>query len=166
MLPAKFLVNWPFGSGEEVKNKFSRWLSWQPSSISDWNDFSYFWSTSHSNAIRLSVREKKRKIDFQDGGHGGHLGFPIGMILTIFNLQVTPMPATKVRVNWPVGSGEEVKDRFSYWPPWQPPWISDLNDFSYVWATSHPDVSYQVSSQVTFRFRRRSENRFSRWPPS
>ena len=37
----------------------------------------------------LSVQEKKRKIDFQDGGHGGHLGFPIGMILAIFDLQVT-----------------------------------------------------------------------------
>ena len=30
-----------------------------------------------------------RKIDFQVGGHCGHLGFPIGMILAIFYLQVT-----------------------------------------------------------------------------
>ena len=30
-----------------------------------------------------SVQEKKRKIDFQDGGHGSHLGFQIGMILAI-----------------------------------------------------------------------------------
>ena len=42
----------------------------------------------------LSVQEKKRKIDFQDGCHGGHLGFPIGMILAIFDLQVTPMLAS------------------------------------------------------------------------
>ena len=28
--------------------------------------------------------EKKRKLDFQDGRHGGHLGFPIGTILAIF----------------------------------------------------------------------------------
>ena len=35
--------------------------------------------------------EKKRKLDFQDGGHGGHLGFPIGTILAIFDLQVTLM---------------------------------------------------------------------------
>ena len=34
----------------------------------------------------LSVQEKKQKIDFQDGCHGGHLGFPIGMILAIFDL--------------------------------------------------------------------------------
>ena len=42
-------------------------------------------------SIGLSVQEKKRKIDFQDGGHGGHLGFPIGTILATFDLQVTLM---------------------------------------------------------------------------
>ena len=31
MLPSKFGVNWPFGAGEEAKNRFSRWLPWQPS---------------------------------------------------------------------------------------------------------------------------------------
>ena len=36
-----------------------------------------------------------RKIDFQDGCHGGHLGYPIGTILAIFDLQVTPMSPTK-----------------------------------------------------------------------
>ena len=60
MLPTKFGVNWPFGSGEKNENYF-----------------------------------------FQDGGHGSHLGFPIGMILVIFVLQVTPMLPTKYRVNWP-----------------------------------------------------------------
>ena len=39
MLPTKFRVIWPFGSGEEAKNRFSRWLPWQPSWISYWNDF-------------------------------------------------------------------------------------------------------------------------------
>ena len=37
-------------------------------------------------SIGLLVQEKKQKIDFQDGCHGGHLGFPIGMILAIFDL--------------------------------------------------------------------------------
>ena len=49
MLPLKFQVNWPFGSGE-VKNRFSRWRPswisdcerWWPSWISDQNDMSYF----------------------------------------------------------------------------------------------------------------------------
>ena len=50
MLPRKFGVNWPFSSGGEAKNRFSRWLSWRPTWISDWNDFSYFWSISHPDA--------------------------------------------------------------------------------------------------------------------
>ena len=96
-------------------------------------------------AIGLSVQEKKRKIDFQDGSHGGHLGFTIGMILPIVDLQVTPMLP---------GSGEEAKNRFSIW---QPSWISDRHDFSYFLSTSHPDASYQVWSQLAFRFRRSSK---------
>ena len=31
-------------------------------------------------SIVLSVQEKKQKIDFQDCGNGGHLGFPIRKI--------------------------------------------------------------------------------------
>ena len=77
----------------------------------------------------LSVQEKKRKIDFQDGGY---VVFPISMILAIFDLQVTPMLPSKFGVNWPFGSGEEVKNRFSRWPPWRPSWISDRHDFSYT----------------------------------
>ena len=32
---------------------------------------------------------EETKIDFQDGCHGSHLGFPIKMTLAIFDLQVT-----------------------------------------------------------------------------
>ena len=78
-------------------------------------------------SIGLSVQEKKRKIDFQDGCHGGHLGFPISMILAIFDLQVTLMLLSKFGVNWPFCSGEEAKNRFSRW--WSS-WISDQHDFS------------------------------------
>ena len=34
--------------------------------------------------VNWQFQEKKRKINFQNGGHGGHLGFPIGTILTMF----------------------------------------------------------------------------------
>ena len=54
----------------------------------------------------LSVQEKKRKINFQDGCHGGHFGFPIGTILAIFDLQVVPMLPTAFGVNWLLGLGE------------------------------------------------------------
>ena len=50
---------------------------------------------SSFESIGLSVQEKKRKIDFQDGGH---LEFPIGTIVAIFDLQVT-----KFQVNWTRG---------------------------------------------------------------
>ena len=145
MLPSNFRVNWPFDSGEEAKNRFSSWLPRQPSWISDPNDFSYF-----------------------------------------FYQQITPMLPTKFRVNWPFSSGEEAKNRFSRWPPWWrswiptrkilatfdlqvtlmlptkfhvswPSWTSDQNHFSYFWSTSHPYVSYEISSQLAFQFRRRSE---------
>ena len=62
--------------------------------------------------IGLLVQEKERKIDFPDSGHGGYLGFRIGTILAIFDLQVTPMFPTKFQVNSPFGSGEEAKNRF------------------------------------------------------
>ena len=42
MFPTKFQVNWPFGSGEEAKNIFSRWPRRQLCLISDQNDFSNF----------------------------------------------------------------------------------------------------------------------------
>ena len=79
---------------------------------------------SSFGSIGLLVQKKKRKIDFQDGPNGGHLGFSIGTILAIFDQQVTLM----LRVNWPFGSGEEAKNRFS---PLQPSRIPDWNDFIY-----------------------------------
>ena len=56
---------------------------------------------------------EKAKIDFQDGHHGGHLGFMISTILAIFDvIHVTPMLPSKFGVNWPFGSGEEAKIDF------------------------------------------------------
>ena len=63
-------------------------------------------------SIGLLVREKKGKIDFQDGCHGGHLGFTIGTILADFDLQVTSILPTKFQVKWHFVSGEEAKIDF------------------------------------------------------
>ena len=67
------------------------------------------------------------------------------------DLQVTLILPINFPVNRPICS-KEVQNRFSRWPSW----ISDQNRFSYFWSTSHPDTSYQVSSKLAFRFRRRS----------
>ena len=93
---------------------------------------------------------------FEQTLNGSQLGITIGTILAIFDLRVTPMLPTKFRVNWPFSSGEEAKNRFSRWLPWRPSWISDWHNFSYFWSTSHPNVSYDVWSQLAFRCRRRS----------
>ena len=47
----------------------------------------------------------QREIDFQNGHHGGHLGFSMGKILAMFDLEVSPMLPTKFQVNWPSGVG-------------------------------------------------------------
>ena len=93
MLPSKFGVNWPFGSGKEAKIDFQDGchgghLGFPIGTILaifDLHVTRCFLASLES--IGLSVQEKKRKIDFQDGGH---LAFPIGTILAIFDLQVTP----------------------------------------------------------------------------
>ena len=120
---------------------------------------SYFRSTSHPNASyqvlsQLTFQFRRRS---ENGCHGGHLGFLMGTILAILDLQVTLMLPTKFKVNKQFGSGEEVKNRFSRWQPWRPSWISNRNNFSHFCSISHPDVSYQVSSQLAFGFRRRGE---------
>ena len=63
---------------------------------------------------------EEAKNRFVDDGHSSHLGFPIGTILAIFDIQVTLMLPNKLQVNWPFGSREEAKNRFSKWTPRRP----------------------------------------------
>ena len=65
-----------------------------------------------------------KSLDFLDGDH---LGFPIKTTLAIFDLLVVLILPTKFQVNWPLGSGEEAKNRFSRWRPSS---IFDRNGFS------------------------------------
>ena len=55
IFPTKFRVTWPFGSGDEGQNRFSRLRHWRPSWISDQSNFSYFLSSNKK------VREKSRE---------------------------------------------------------------------------------------------------------
>ena len=84
----EYQINLPFGSGEEVQNRFPKQRPCQPAWISDRNDFTAFYLNQPDASyqvwlICLSVQDKKRKINFQDGSHGNHRGFPIRMILAI-----------------------------------------------------------------------------------
>ena len=113
----------------------------------------------------LSVQEKKRKIDFQDGGHGGHLGFPIGTILAIFDVQVTLMLPSKFGVKWLFGS-EEVKNRFQDG--------GHGGHLGFPISTILTIFDLQVTLMVPSKFGvnwpfgsgEEAKNRFSRWRPS
>ena len=65
---------------------------------------------------------------------GSHLRFPIRMILATVDLQVTSILSMNLA-------------------------ILDFrsNNLSYFRSTSHPNASYQVSIQMAFQFRRKSE---------
>ena len=108
--------------------------------------------------IGLSVQEKRFNAYFQDDTRGGHLGYPIRKILATFGLQDTSILQMKFWVNWVFlfRRNKQTKKK-SIWLLWQPIGISDQNDFSQFWFTSLPDTSNQVSSQLVFRFRRKSD---------
>ena len=94
-------------------------------------------------------------MDFQDGR--GHLGFPIGTILAIFDLQFTPMHPTKFQVNWPLGLGEEAKK-------------IDFQDLGFLIGTILAIFDLQVTSMLSTKFQvnwpfgsgEEAQNRFSR----
>ena len=137
-----------------------------------WNNFSYFWSTSHPDAsyqvssqLAFWFGRRRGKTDFHDGHHGSHLGFRIGTVLAIFDLEVTPMLPTEFQVNWPFGSGEKAKNRFSRWPPWQPYWISDQTDFSYFYLQVTLMLPTEFQVNWPFGSGEEAKSRFARWPP-
>ena len=45
-------------------------------------------------SIHFSVQEEKIKEDFQDGGHGSHIGFMFRTIFAIFNLVIAHLSFT------------------------------------------------------------------------
>ena len=127
-----FQVNWPFRLGKEAQNRFFENVAIL---ISHLNNFSYFLIYNKSpqyflpsfESIGLSVHWKKRKIDFQDGGHSSHLGFPTEIILAIFDLQVAQIFPNKFQSNCLLVQEKKRKIFSRLWPSW----ISDQNDFSY-----------------------------------
>ena len=80
--------------------------------------------------VNWPFSSEKAKNRFSKWPPGGHLGFPVGTILAILDLQVTLMLPSKSGVNWPFGSGEEAKNIFKM-AARRPSWISDRHDFIY-----------------------------------
>ena len=79
------------------------------------------------------------------------------MILAIFELPVTMMLSTKFPVNWPFGSGEEAKNRFSRFR------IGTISAIFDLQVTSMFPIKLQV--KWPFSSGGEAKNRFSRWMP-
>ena len=108
MLPTKFQVSWPLCSGEEAKNRFSRW---RPCWISDQKDYSCFYlhvtlMLPTKFQINWPFGSKDKKNRFSNWQQLRPSWSPIRMILAIFDLQVIPLLPTKLQVNWPFSSVE------------------------------------------------------------
>ena len=73
------------------------------------------------------------------------------------------MPPSKFGVNWPFGSGEEAKNRFSRW---RPSWISDRYDFTIFDLQATLMLPSKFRVYCPFSSEKEVENRFSRWRPS
>ena len=78
----------------------------------------------------FTVWEDMSFKEFQNGHHGGHLGYRSGTILAILNLCVTAMPPIKFWLKPTYGLGGDVVRRISRWPPWRSSLLSLRNDFS------------------------------------
>ena len=86
--------------------------------------------------------------EFQDGRHGGYLGYRNGTILAILNLYVALMPPITFQLNLTHGLVGDVVC-------WRPSWICERNHFSNSESPCHCDTSYQVLAQSDLRFGRR-----------
>ena len=71
------------------------------------------------------------------------------------------MLPTKFRVNWPFGTGEEAKNRFSRWPPGFP--IETILASFDLQVSLMPSTKFRVN--WPFGSGEEAKNRFSRWPP-
>ena len=86
--------------------------------------------------------------EFQDGHHGGHLGYPNRTILAILNLCVALMPPIKFLLNPTHGLGgvsfQEFQDGCHL--------ISEWNHFSNSESLCHCDTSHQNLAQSELQF--------------
>ena len=96
--------------------------------------------------IRLTVWQMSFE-EFQDGHHGGHLGYRNGMILAILNLYVAPMPLIKFSSIWLMVWEEisfvEFQDghRGSHLGHWNGMFIAILN----LYVTVMPPIKFQLN---------------------
>ena len=102
----------------------------------------------------LTVWEEMSFEEFQDGCHGGQLGYQNRTILATLNLCVTVMPPIKFWLN-PTRFGRRCHLKNFKMAPWRPSSISERNDFSNSESLCHCDASREVLAQSDLWFGRR-----------
>ena len=110
--------------------------------------FDWFWSASNLNASYQGSSQLAFRFRTAENWISDRKKFDL------FYLKVTLLLAAKFQVSWSFSSREERKNIFSKWWLF---WIFDRNNTSFYWSTSHPYVSYQVSSLQAIWCRRKSE---------
>ena len=97
---------------------------------------------------------KKVQTDFQDGHHGRNLEFQQFELFFIYKSPRCFLPSFES-----TGLSVQKKKRKIDFRDGRHLCISDQNDFSYFWSTSHPDASYQFSNQLALWFRKISKKK-------
>ena len=101
------------------------------------------------------VWEEMSFEEFQDGLHGGHLGYWDGKILAILNLCVTVMPPHQGLAQSNLQFERRCRLKNFKMAAVAASWISEWNDFSNSDSLCHCDASHEVSAQSDLGFGRR-----------
>ena len=164
MPPIMFKLNQTYRSVADVIWRFSRWLPWWPSWISERNHFSNSKSLCCPDAFHLLLHPTFKMA-------GGDIVWRFSRWLTWrpswiserndFSKSKSPCdPNASCQVSrwWPSTwqcTGAEVVSRFSRWLPRRPSWRAKRNDLSYSESLCRSDASHQASAQSNLRFGRR-----------
>ena len=101
MPPIKFKLNPTYRSRAYAICRFSRWLPWLPSLLSEQNHFSQFLISMLPWCIQVSapsdiIQEQKTIEDLQDCRRGSNHGYRNKMTLAILNLPCRPNASHQV----------------------------------------------------------------------
>ena len=159
ILLIKFRVNWPFGPGENIQNKFSSWRPWRPCWIFYLQVISIISFKFQVNLLFSSGEEFQNLFFFRIAAVAAILIF-WSKWFSYFYLQVALILPTRFRVNWPFRSGEENNFKGGA--------KAAILDFRLKWYLLffiYKSPRYLLTSfeSVGFPFRWRIQNRLSRW---
>ena len=152
----KLQLNPTYGLGGDFVWRFSRWLTWQPSWISEWNDHNKFLCDPNASHQVWAQSDRIRgRYGFKTFKMAAQATILDRTILAILNLYAAQKLSIKFWLNPTYGLGGDVVWRLSRWPPWRPSWISEQNEFSNSESLCCSDASHQVSAPFDLRFGKR-----------